>query len=167
MDFIYWLLGKPESVTAEIMSLHHPGMPMDNGVAILRYPNGPVVEIACSFTNHATENTTEIIGEQGSIVQNFGDGPSCNVPRPPGGIALKWFLKKDGQWTDSGLQSPPSHGVRIATLAEPIAQFVKGERGPIATVEEGRDVLRLVLACHVSTREGRRVFLDDAKIDAM
>ncbi len=94
VDFLNWMFGAPESVTAEIMSLRHPRMPMDNGVAVFRYPDGPLAEICCSFTNPATENTTEIIGEKGSIVQNYGDGPSCNVPRPEGARALKWYLRE-------------------------------------------------------------------------
>ncbi|MBN2450467.1 MAG: Gfo/Idh/MocA family oxidoreductase [Lentisphaeria bacterium] len=164
LDFLYWLLGMPESVTAEILSLHDPRMPMDNGVALLRYPGGPLAEVTCSFTNHAGENTTEVIGDKGSLVQNFGDGPSCNVPKPEGGIALKWYLAGDKAWTVSELSAPASHGARIAGLARPLAEFAKGERGPIATAEEGRDVLRLVLACYVSTREGRRVAVDDPAI---
>ena len=52
-----------------------------------------------------------------------------------------------------------SQGERIAGLAGPIAEFLQGKRPPIATAEEGRDVLRLVLACYESHGEGRRVTL--------
>ena len=40
-----------------------------------------------------------------------------------------------------------------------------GERPALATAEEGRTSLRMVLACYVSTGEGRRVQLDDPAID--
>lgn len=163
LDFIYWLFGMPESVTAEIMSLHHPKMPMDNGVAVFRYPGGPLVHVDCSFTNPAGENTTEVVGELGSIVQNFGDGPSCAV-KAPGAVALKWFLREEGAWTVSDLEAPASHGARIGALAQPLAGFLLEKRGPIADAEEGRNVLRMMLACYVSTRAGRRVSLDDPEI---
>lgn len=165
IDFLYWIFGMPATVTAEIESLHDPRMPMDNGVAIYRYPGGPLAEVSCSFTNHACENTTEIIGEKGSIVQNYGDVPSCNVPRPEGAPGLKWFLQEDGDWTISELPVPEGgHGDRIAGLAGPLADFIRGDRPAIATAEEGRDVLRMTLACYVSIRQGSRVAMDDPRI---
>ncbi len=163
-DFLLWLLGEPESVTAELTTQHDPGMPMDNGIAVFRYADGPLAEITCSFTNLACENTTEVIGEKGSIVQSYGDGPSCNVPRPAGASALKWFLAADGDWTVSDLPTPAGHGERIAALAGPLAEFLRGRRAPIATAEDGRTALRTILACYVSSREGRRVGLDDSRV---
>lgn len=45
-----------------------------------------------------------------------------------------------------------------------LGEFLRGERGPICSVYEGRDSLRMVLACYVSTREGRRVRIDDPAV---
>ncbi|MGQ9814682.1 MAG: Gfo/Idh/MocA family protein [Candidatus Roseilinea sp.] len=164
IDFIYWLLGAPETVTAEIDSLFDPRVPMDNGIAVYRYPGGPIAEVVCSFTCPAAENTVEIIAEKGSIIQNYGDAPSCNVPRPEHAVGLKWYLSSDKQWTHSEIASPPNHGHRIAGLAGPISEFLHGKRPPIATAEEGRMALRMTLACYVSTREGRRVRIDEASV---
>ena len=164
IDFIQYLLGVPESVTAEIDSLYDPRVPMDNGIAIFRYPGGPLAEVDCSFTCPAAENTVEVIAEKGSLIQNYGDVPSCNVPRPEGACGQKWYLSDTKQWTCSDIASPSNHGARIAGLAGPIAEFFQGARAPIATAEEGRHTLRMTLACYVSTREGRRVRLDDPAI---
>jgi len=164
IDFVYWMFGEPESVTAEMVSLRHPRMPMDNGVALFRYADGPLVEVCCSFVNAASENTTEIVGEKGVVVQNYGDAPSCGAPRPEGAPGLKWLLRQDKEWTFCETPTPPRHGDRIAGLSGPLAEFLNGSRGPLATVEEGRTVLRMVLACYVSTREGRRVALADPAI---
>jgi len=164
IDFIHWLLGVPETVTAEIDTLLDPVVPMDNGIAIYRYPGGPIAEVVCSFTCLAAENTTEVVAEKGSIIQNYGDVPSCNVPRVLENPGLKWYLQETGQWTASGIPSPSGHGVRLSWLAAPLAEFFHGQRPPIASVEEGRDSLRMTLACHLSTREGRRVRIDDPAI---
>lgn len=167
IDLLHYWLGVPESVTAEIESLYNPRIPMDNGIAVFRYPGGPLAEVNCSFTCNAAENTTEIVCERGTIVQNFGDATSCNVPRPHDGPGLKRFDAATGAWTASDIASPPNHGFRIRGLAEPLAAFMRGERGPLATAEEGRTSLRMVLACYVSAREGRRVALDDPSIDRL
>ncbi len=164
IDFLHWLLGVPETVTAEIASLHDPRVPMDNGIAIFRYPGGPLAEVCCSFTCPAGENTTEVVAEKGAVIQNYGDVPSCNVPRAEGACGLKWYSAAKGQWVHSDIPSPSSHGERIAALAGPLAEFLHGRRPPIASAEEGRQTLRMTLACYVSTREGRRVRLDEATI---
>ncbi|WP_274361978.1 Gfo/Idh/MocA family protein [Paenibacillus thermotolerans] len=164
IDFLHWLLGVPESVTAEVESLYNPDIPMDNGIAIFRYPGGPLAEVNCSFTCTAAENSTEIVCERGTIVQNYGDAVSCNAPRPEGAPGLKWYLAGTGQWTASSITTPDNHFMRIKGLAKPLADFLHGDREPIATAEEGRTSLRMVLATYVSSREGRRVSLNDPAI---
>jgi predicted dehydrogenase len=164
IDMIQWLVGVPETVTAEVETILNPRVPNDNGIAIFRYPGGPLVEVVCSFTCAAGENTTEIVGDKGVVVQNYGDGPSAGVPRPEGACGLKWFTTEKQDWTCSEIASPPNHGFRIAGLSEPLAEFLHGKRPPICTAEEGRTSLRMVLATYVSSREGRRVKLDDPSI---
>jgi predicted dehydrogenase len=165
IDFIHWLLGVPESVMAELATLHDPRVPNDNAIAIYRYPAGPMAEVVGCFVCPAGENTTEVTAEKGAIIQNFGDGPSCSLPRPEGVPGLKWFTVGSRDWTPSDTASPPGHGHRIAGLAAPLAEFLHGKRPPIATAEEGLVSLRMVLACYVSAREGRRVRLDDPAVD--
>lgn len=164
IDFVHWLLGVPESVTAEIDSLLDPRIPMDNGVALFRYRGGPIAEVSCSFTCVAGENTTEVFAERGAIVQNYGDAPSAAAARPAGAVGLKWHLAGGSGWIDSGIPSPSGQGDRIAGLAGPLADFLQGRRPAIATADEGRTTLRMTLACYVSTREGRRVSMDDPAI---
>jgi predicted dehydrogenase len=157
IDFMYWLFGMPRSVTAELGTLYDPIQPNDNGIAIFRYADGMIAEVVCSFTCLAGENTTEIVAEKGVIIQNYGDLPSSSVPRPAGGIALKWYLRAKGDWTVDDSAAPANQGGRIANLAGPLAEFLRGKRPAIATEQEGRDVLRMVLACYDSATQGRRV----------
>lgn len=159
VDFLYWLRGMPVSVVAELGTLLNPAIPNDNGIAVFRFADGSFGEISCSFVALAGENVVEVVCERGVIVANYGDLPSCSVPWPAGGIQLKWYLQETGQWTTSDLPDIRQHGDRIAGLAAPLAEFLHGRRPPIATAEEGRDVLRLVLACYEAAGEGRRVFL--------
>jgi predicted dehydrogenase len=167
IDFIQWLLGAPESVTAELSSNYLPEVPNANGVVLFRYPDGLIAEVSCSFSCLAAENTTEVIGEQGSIVQNYGDVPSCNVPRPEGAVGLKWYTADKKDWTYSEIATPTSHGARIAGLSGPLADFFHGRRPPLASAEEGRTSLRMTLATYVANAAGARVRLDDPRIAAV
>lgn len=155
IDFLLWLLGKPESVSAEIDTLRSEKVPDDHGIAIFRYADGKFAEVVSSFTCLAGENTTEIVGEDGVIVQNYGDGPSCQVPHPPSG--LKWFTKGAKDWTISPIASPAAHSQRIAALAPELLAFLRGERDSICTATEGRDSLAMTLACYDSAASGQRV----------
>lgn len=161
IDFLYWLFGNPVTVTAEIDTLLNPKVPDDHGIAIFRYADGMMAEIGSSFTCVAGENTTEVIGEKGVIIQNFGDQPSAGAPKPRGAIALKWYLDGEDDWHYADFEPPPSQGVRIFGLARPLAEFAAGQRAPIATAREGRDVLHITLACYRSAESGRRVIIDN------
>jgi len=164
IDWINSIFGAPESVTAEVMTLLNPKIPNDNGIAIFRYKSGPLVHVECSFTCVAAESSTEIICERGTIIHNFGDASSCSITRPEGSVGLKWYSIDTGKWTVSDIPTPPDHWARIDALAKPIGEFLNGKRGPIATAEEARTSLRMVLATYVSTREGRRVSINDEAI---
>lgn len=157
IDFIYWLKGMPVSVVAELGTLLNPAIPNDNGIALFRYADGSFAEVSCSFVTVAAENVTEVLCEKGTIVQNYGDNPSCATPWPVGAAQLKWTFDGSGQWTVSTLPDIKAHGERIQGLAKPLSEFLRGKRPPIATAEEGRAVLRLVLACYESSASGRRI----------
>jgi predicted dehydrogenase len=142
---------------AEVDTLRSPKVPDDHGIAVFRYASGTFAEVASSFVCLAGENTTEIVGEEGVVIQNYGDGPSTQVARARNAIGLKWVLKGEKEWTNSAIASPQNHGERIAALAPELARFLHGQRPPIATAEEGRIALAMTLACYDSSSSGRRV----------
>jgi predicted dehydrogenase len=157
MDFIYWLMGMPRTVMAEMGTLLNPRIPNDNAIAVFRYADGRFAEVSCSFAAVAGENTLEVVCQNGTIIGNYGDLVSCAAPRPPGGIQLKWRLDGESAWTVSDIPDISGQGERIAGLAGPLAEFLAGRRPPIATAAEGRDVLLMVLACYESAASGTRV----------
>jgi predicted dehydrogenase len=161
IDFLLWLLGEPETVVAEIATLRDARVPDDHGVAVFRYRDGMFAEVVSSFVCLAGENTCEIVGEEGVIIQNYGDGPSAQVPRPRDAVGLKWFLKGSKEWFNSATPSPAAHGERIAALAPELLKFLKGEREPICTAREGMASLRMTLACYRSAELGRRVRIEE------
>lgn len=158
IDFLYWLFGMPVSVTAELTTQYDPDMPNDTCLAIFRYASGMMAVVSSSFVCVAGENTTEIVGEKGVLIQNYGDAPSADK-KPPGAICLKWFLRGESEWRISDDPGFDGQGLRIANLAAPLADFLNGKRGPLATAEEGRDVLKITMATYEASEGGRRVKL--------
>jgi predicted dehydrogenase len=160
LDFIYWLRGRPVSVMAELGTLGNPAIPNDNAIVVFRHADRSFSEVSCTFNAVAGETVTEIVCERGVIIGQYGDVPSCNNPWPAGGIQLKWYLDEEKKWTVSELPEIRQHGERIAGLAQPLAEFLTGRRPALATVEEGREVLRMVLACYASAEQGRRIEIE-------
>lgn len=156
IDWTYWMFGRPQTVFADIATLLNPKVPDDHGVAVFRYADGLMAEVSCSFTQVAGENTTEIVGEKGVIIQNYGDLVSCNSPRSAEAPGLRWYVHPQSKWIDSGIPSPASHGQRINGLALPLLEYLQDKRPAIATAQEGRDVLRMTLACYQSAQTGQR-----------
>ncbi len=159
IDFIYWLLGMPQTVTARMTTAHKVTMPNDHGVALLEYPHGLLAEVSSSFAAIAGENTTEIVGEKGVLVQNYGDAPSAAKRFDPNAPSMKWYVREADEWVVSEVDAPKAQGERIAGLAGPLAEFLHGRRPPLATVEDGLNALRIVLACYEANETGRRVVM--------
>lgn len=164
VNMMQWMFGMPETVTCEMSTMVDPRIPNDNGVALFRYPDGLICEISCSFTCSASEITTEIYLDKGSIQQYNGDAPATRLPQTIPG--LKWYREGDADWTVSDIPSPPAHSLRLGWQAKPLAEFLQGGE-PVCTAREGRDTLRLVLACYVSAKEGRRVYVYDPAVTAI
>jgi predicted dehydrogenase len=156
-DLVLWLFGKPRSVIAEIDTLLNPIIPDDNGVAVFRTQDGKIVEVYCSFTANAGETTTEVHGDKGTLLQFYGDAVSSSTPKRGGGPSLCWLLNGQTEWIDSGIPSPASHADRLRALARPIVDFFQGKREPVATAQEGRDVIEMLLASYESSLTGKRI----------
>ncbi len=156
-DFIYWMLGKPISVIAEIDNVLTDVAPDDTGVAVYRFADGAMAILLNTSVTLAGENTTEIYGDAGVVIQNYGDGPSCNMPRPDDAVALKLYTRDKPLWTDLDIEIPDSHGERIAAVPRPFIDCLKNGTAPDVTVEDGRVSVEMVLGAYRSAQEGRRV----------
>ena len=156
-DFIYWMLGEPSSVMAEIDNVLTDVAPDDTGVAIYRFPSGEMAILINTSVTHAGENTTEIYGDKGVVIQNYGDGPSCNIPRPENAIALKLWTTENPSWKDLGIQIPNNHGERISGVPRPFIDCIIEDTEPDVSVEAGRVSVEMVLGAYRSTQDGRRV----------
>ncbi len=158
-DWLVWMFGKPISVVAEIDNVLTDAAPDDAGFAIFRYPDGMMAEVHNASITHAAENTTEIYGDRGVIVQNHGDGPSTGI-KPTHPIAIKLYQSDRPElgWQDQGNPIPAGHGERIAGVARPFIEALKAGE-PICSAADGRQSVEMVLAAYESAATGRRIML--------
>jgi len=156
-DFIHWMLGKPTSVIAEIDNILTNVAPDDTGLAVYRFSAGEMAILLNTSVTLAGENTTEIYGDEGVIIQNYGDAPSCNIPRPADAVALKLYTRDEPSWKDLGIPIPDGHGERISGVPRPFIDCLKNDTDPDVTVEDGRVSVEMILGAYRSSQEGRRV----------
>jgi 1,5-anhydro-D-fructose reductase (1,5-anhydro-D-mannitol-forming) len=158
-DFLYWLLGEPVSVMAEIDNVLTNVAPDDIGVAIYRFQGGTMAALENASVTLAGENTTEIYGDRGVLIQNHGDLISTGMATPDS-VALKQFQPENpGAWLNHPFGIPRSHGERIAAVARPWIDTLKAGAPPTVTAREGRVSVAMCLAAYESARTGRRVSL--------
>ncbi len=156
-DWFYWLLGRPVSVIAEIDNVVTQMAPDDNGAAIYRFGRGEMGLLLNSSTQLAAEATTEIYGDQGTIVQNYGDAPSSVLPRSSGSAALKIFRAGAADWERFDFPNDTTQGSRIRAVPRQVVDFLHGRRGPIADAADGRVCIEMILGAYEAARSGRRV----------
>ncbi len=155
-DFIYWVMGKPVSVIAEIDNVLTHVAPDDTGVAVFRFTDKAMAVLVNSSVALAGENTTEVYGSQGVLVQNHDDLVSTQ-PLPPGATALKYFNREKKVWEDLGLPIPASHGERIMGVPRPFLDaYISGSQPPVS-VEDGMVSVEMVLGAYQAAREGKKV----------
>lgn len=156
-DWFYWMLGRPVSVIAEIDNIVTTVAPDDNGVAVYRFQQKEMGVLLNSSTMLAAEATTEIYGDRGTIVQNYGDQASSALPRPAGAVALKLHRAGADGWEYFDFPADTPHGSRIGAVPRPLVDYLHGRCGPLADAKDGRVCIEMVLGAYRSAQEGRRI----------
>lgn len=158
-DWFYWMLGEAQSVTAEVDRIVTDCGTDDNGIAVYRFQQGEIGILLNSSTTVAAVSTTEIYGDQGTIIQDYGDGPSTSAPRPADTAPLRLIRQGEQHWTQYDLPIPKSQGERIAAVPRPFVDYVRGLTDSTITAYEGRKSVEMVLAAYQSASQGRRIDL--------
>jgi predicted dehydrogenase len=153
-DFLRWLLGEPESVTATLsgaaLGLAHE----DTAVAVFRFPGGVLGEIATGIVFVAGDNSVELYGTEGMAVLAGVDLASRDLTE---GRFLKTYRVGDPrQWTVSPIV--PRFKTGGFHQQNPLA-FLEALRAggpPPVTLEDGRRAVEMILAAYRAAETGRR-----------
>ena len=158
-DWFHWIFGRPVSVMAEIDNVLTQCAPDDNGVALYRFADGMMGVLINSSTVMIGENTTEIYGDKGCLIQNYGDAPSCAAPRRPDGPAVKYFIYGESDWRVPNIPIPSDHGERIRAVPRPWLDAMLNDAPLPAEGQDGRVAVEMVLAAYESAATGQRILL--------
>ncbi len=158
-DFLYWMLGKPVSVMAEIGNALTNCAPDDTGMAIYRFADRSFGLLYNASVTLGAEITTEIYGDQATLHHYFGDGVST-PHAPPGAAPLKLLRRGAGQrFEEIHMPIPQTHGERIAAVPRPwIDQLLRDEL-PDCDAHGGKVSTAMCLAAYESAATGMRVLL--------
>ncbi len=158
-DFLYWFLGEPVSVIAEIDNVLTTCAPDDTGMAVYRFADGAFGLLYNASVTLGAEITTEIYGDQGTVHHYYGDGVSTPFA-PEGAAPLKLYRRGQPQrWEEIAIPIPKAHGERIAAVPRPWIDQLQAEAAPDCDARGGRVSTAMCLAAYESAKTGARVRL--------
>lgn len=94
IDLLYWLLGAPSSISAQVsLGKHHDIEVEDEVIATLNYPNGAVGVFIASTSELPGTDYTEIVGDKGKITTT--DTPTDQFIWEDFGKSIRTFTYKN------------------------------------------------------------------------
>ncbi|MGV3724869.1 MAG: Gfo/Idh/MocA family protein [Actinomycetota bacterium] len=156
-DFLYWFLGKPISVMAEIDNVLTDVAPDDTGMAIYRFADGAFGLLYNASVTLGAEITTEIYSDRGALQHYYADGVSTPFA-PADGVPLKLFRRdQPPAWEEIRMPIPKTHSERIAAVPRPWIDQLKAEAAPDCDARGGKVSTAMCLAAYESSATGRRI----------
>ncbi|MGH7319288.1 MAG: Gfo/Idh/MocA family protein [Candidatus Rokuibacteriota bacterium] len=153
-DFVRWLFGEPESVTATT-SGSALGLPVeDTAVAVFRFPGGLLAEVATSWAFTAADNSVELYGTGGTAVLSGVDLASRDLTE---GAFLKMYRAgQKRRWTVSPIVPRfKTGGFHHQNPLRFLDALHEGTR-PAVTLEDGRRAVEMILAAYRAAETGQR-----------
>jgi predicted dehydrogenase len=153
-DFIRWMFGEPESVMAMVSHVAL-GLPLENlGLAVFRYPDGLLCELAASTTFAAGDNSVEVFGTKGAAVLSGVDLASRDVTES-GFLKVCRLDGGERRWQISPIVPRFKTGGFHQQNALQFLQALGEGTPPPITLADGRGALAMILAAYRSARSGR------------
>jgi predicted dehydrogenase len=134
LDYLGWLLGKPELAWAYTDRLGDLDIPVEDIAEIgLRFPTGAVGSVHLNYLQQPATHCLEIIGAHGTLRWNNADG-SLAVYRA-GHAAWETHLPPEGFGRNDLFLEEMRHFVAVA----------RGETGPCCTLDDGIHTLEIAI----------------------
>jgi predicted dehydrogenase len=153
-DFVRWLFGEPESVTATV-SRAALGLPVeDTAVATFRFPDGVLAEVATGIAFVAGDNSVDLYGTEGAAVLSGVDLASRDLTDGP---FLRTFRAgAERRWRPSPIVPRfKAGGFHHQNPLHFLDALRRGTPPPI-TLADGRRAVLMILAAYRAAETGRR-----------
>ena len=148
VDLMLWFFGMPESVTAQIDKLSNLDIETDDNVDILvKYKDGLRVSIHLDLFGRPHEKYIYVIGEGASIQWSLDP----NV--------VKYSNKMEQNW--DRFEFELERNDMFIEVAKEYLKILDGKTDINCTLNEGVQVMKILEACRISSRENRTVKLEE------
>jgi myo-inositol 2-dehydrogenase/D-chiro-inositol 1-dehydrogenase len=154
-DLLRWFLGEPESVTATVSSTALGLAVEDAAVAVFRFPDGALGELATGSGFCAADNSVEVFGTGGSAVLSGVDLASRDLTQE-GFLKVYRRGQAEQRWTVSPLVPRfKTGGFHQQNALHFLEALARGTPPPV-TLEDGRRAVEMILAAYAAARTGQR-----------
>lgn len=152
-DFLRWLFGDPESVTAMVSDRTSGLAVEDTALAIYRFPGGLLAELATGWNFQAADVSVEIFGTKGSALLSGVD--LASKEHTAGGF-LRFFSadQPEKTWEVSPIVPRFKTGGFHQQNAIAFVDALKRGAAPPMGLEDGRRSLAMILAAYAAARSG-------------
>ncbi|MDR7419098.1 MAG: Gfo/Idh/MocA family oxidoreductase [Armatimonadota bacterium] len=153
-DFLLWLLGAPERVTAVVSHRALGLRAEDTAAALFTFPDGAVAEVVTSWNFVAAEQSVEVYGREGSALLSGVDLASKDFAGAP---FLKVFRLGGPRGTWETSPSVTTFGGAVFHQGGPrhFVECLRTGRRPALGVEDGRRPVEMILAAYRAAAAGR------------
>jgi predicted dehydrogenase len=142
LDYMYWLLGKIESVGAVTSNLGLNLEVEDTADIEMRFTSGALGSVHLDYLQRPPEHTLKIVGSEGTITWDNAT------------TVARLYSAQKGKWEEV---QPPAGFERNVMFLEETRHFmevVRGQADPLCTFEDGVAALELAQAVYKSARDG-------------
>lgn len=153
-DFLRWMFGEPETVSA-ISSSAMLGLAVEDlAIATYRYADGMIAELTASWSFVAAENSIEIYGDKGTALLGGVDLASRDF------CSQGWLRSYSGgerRWRSSDtIPRFKAGGFHQQNAVAFLDTLVRKAR-PAVTLDDGRRAVAMILAAYEAASTGREV----------
>jgi predicted dehydrogenase len=152
-DFLRWLFGDPESVTAMVSDRTSQLAVEDTALAIYRFPGGLLAELATGWNFQAADVSVEIFGTKGSALLSGVDLAS-KEHTASGFLRFYSADQTEKNWEVSPIVPRFKTGGFHQQNAIAFVEALERGAVPPMGLEDGRRSLAMILAAYAAARTG-------------
>jgi myo-inositol 2-dehydrogenase/D-chiro-inositol 1-dehydrogenase len=152
-DFLRWLFGNPQTIQATVSSFEGLAVE-DAAIAMLRWDNGLLAEVATSWSFAAGHDSVEVYGSKATVLLAGVDLASRDLSGPS---YLRLARHDAVGWETFDVVPRFVAGGFHQAVASAFADYVLGASEPPSSVEDGRAALAIVVAAYTSARNAAAI----------